>query len=270
MTNLEYHSRGEISKSDLDLIALSPLHYKQKWQNRDDKKTQAMILGDATHRLILEPDEFNKEFIVTPNVDRRTKAGKEAYAEFEKNSADKTILTHEVYADAKAMSEMVLGMKQTGAFLRDGKAEQSYFSELEGVKVKCRPDFYNEKLGLIIDLKTIGKDAIVKNFESTLANFNYHMQVAFYSDILRSLGKAVNEFLFIVVESKRPHYVGFYRLDEFSINEGRQRYIKLLEKYKWCVENDNWHGYAKLNDSGSLDIVQTVSLPAWKQYEEIG
>ncbi|MGG7074364.1 PD-(D/E)XK nuclease-like domain-containing protein [Campylobacter sp. 9BO] len=219
MTSKEYHSRPEISKSDLDLLAKSPLHLKLKHELKKEQ-TPSLLLGYVVHKLVLEPLEFESEFAIEPDCDKRTK---------------------------------------------DGKAEQAYFSELAGVAVKCKPDFFNESLGLIVDLKTTS-DASAVGFAKSVASFNYHIQAAFYTDVMASLGKEVNKFLFIAVETKAPFMVGFYELDEAALDLGRKRYGELLELYKFCSGNNEWWGYANF-DGKSIKAVQTLSLPAWKFYE---
>lgn len=266
MTNAEYHARGEISKSDLDLLAKSPLLLKMKKDGLyKSEATPSQILGSATHKLVLEPNDFNSEFAIEPKCDRRTKDGKAEYEAFINENQGKTILKAEIYEIAKQISDSVLQMKATAKFLKNGKAEQSYFSEINGVKVKCRPDFYNENLGLIIDLKTTS-DASPQGFSKSIANFNYHIQNAFYSDILQSLGKKVNKFLFIAVETKEPFLVGFYELDIAGIEKGRDRYKELLSLWKWCNENNEFFGYGDFTD-GKYSAVKTLNLPSWKFYE---
>lgn len=264
LSNKEYHARPEISKSDLDELAKSPLHFKNK---EFKEQTPSMLLGSVVHKLVLEPNDFKNEFSVCPKVDKRTKQGKELLNEFIANLNGTIAVEYDIFDIAKDMTNEVLAMKQTAVFLRDGKAEQSYFSELNGVKVKCRPDFYNEKLGLIVDLKTTS-DASAKSFMSSVANFNYHIQASFYMDIMRSLGYRADKFLFIAVETKSPYYVGFYELDADALEYGRSRYTELLELYKWCFENNNWYGYAK-KEKDKLNFIQTLSLPAWKYYEAV-
>ena len=39
LTNKEYHARPEISKSDLDLLARSPLHLKMKMRLKNNLAT---------------------------------------------------------------------------------------------------------------------------------------------------------------------------------------------------------------------------------------
>ena len=266
MTNAEYHARAEISKSDLDLLAKSPYLLKLKKDGLyKSEATPSQILGSPVHKLVLEPNDFINEFALQPMVDRRTKDGKAEFEKFQSENQGKTIITHELYETADIIREAVLNMQGTANFLKDGKAEQSYFSEIDGIKVKCRPDFYNENLGLIIDLKTTS-DASPNGFMKSIANFNYHIQTAFYSDILRSLGKKVNSFLFIAVETKEPYLVGFYELDEVAIDKGREKYKELLNLWKWCVENNNYFQYGDFKD-GKLNPVKTLNLPTWKFYE---
>lgn len=83
LSNAEYHSGSGISKSQLDMVELSPALLK--WQESapvDEEKLQALDMGTALHCLLLEPDEFDKRFIVAPAFNRRTTAGKAAEAEF--------------------------------------------------------------------------------------------------------------------------------------------------------------------------------------------
>lgn len=266
MTNKEYHARDEISKSDLDLLAKSPYHYKHK-DEFERKDSAALILGSAVHKLVLEPVDFYNEYNIEPDVDKRTKAGKAAYNEFLTNSGGKIVLDKETHDIIKQIAKSVKSMRETAVFLRDGLAEQSYFSEIDGVAVKCRPDFFNENLGLCIDLKTTS-DASPMGFARSVASFNYHVQAAFYSDILKQNGKAVNHFLFIAVETKKPYMVGFYELDEIAIEQGRKTYLELLERYKTCLKRNEWWGYARF-DGERINAVQTLSLPTWKFYEQI-
>lgn len=264
----DYHARAEISKSDLDLLAKSPYHFKFK-DEFEKPDSKALILGSAVHKLVLEPADFLKEFVAEPKADKRTKEGKEVYAEFLKGSEGKIILDAEAYEKATAIANAVNSMRETALFLKDGLAEQSYFAEIEGVPVRCRPDFLNEALGLCVDLKTTS-DASADGFAKSVANFNYHIQAAFYTDILRLCGKRVENFLFIAVETKKPYMTGFYTLDEAAIEQGRKTYLALLERYKLCLERNEWWGYAKFEpESKEIEAVQTLSLPAWKFYESI-
>lgn len=63
ISNHDYHSGPGISKSGLDLIHRSPLHYQYAVSAANDNKpTAAQALGTAAHALILEPAEFTKQY----------------------------------------------------------------------------------------------------------------------------------------------------------------------------------------------------------------
>lgn len=63
--NSEYHGGRGISKSGLDLIARSPLHYKfARDSANDNQPTAAQRIGTAAHDLILEPGEFWNRYAI--------------------------------------------------------------------------------------------------------------------------------------------------------------------------------------------------------------
>ena len=61
--NADYHGGPGISKSGLDLIRRSPQHYKAVVDGANDNQpTTAQAIGTAAHCLILEPQEFAKNY----------------------------------------------------------------------------------------------------------------------------------------------------------------------------------------------------------------
>ena len=78
LTNEEYHSLDYVSKSHLDLINKSPFHYWDRYINPErviPEPTKAMFLGSAFHTIVLEPDLFEKEYIVeSANAPKRPTA----------------------------------------------------------------------------------------------------------------------------------------------------------------------------------------------------
>ena len=63
--NIEYHTGPGISKSGLDLVHRSPMHYKavQEVANENRPDTQAYFVGREFHMLALEPDVFDVEYV---------------------------------------------------------------------------------------------------------------------------------------------------------------------------------------------------------------
>ena len=266
MTNKEYHAHPAVSKSDIDLFLASPAKFALKKAGKlPPLENSALILGSATHKLTLERADFDSEFSIEPVVDKRTKAGKEAYAEFYEKLGTKTAIHIDIYHQALAMADAVLAQDVAKRFLKDGFAERSFFSSYNGLEIKCRPDFYNEKLGVIVDLKTTSNLA---EFSKSVGNFNYHIQAALYTDIARANGLEVKNFLFIVVEKTAPFLVGFFELSENAVEYGRVCYQTALDKIialraqglEFPATNS-----VILSDDGKAQTqkIQTIDLPAW-------
>lgn len=77
LSNEAYHAGPGISKSQLDDIAINPAVYLwRKHAPVDVEKTAALDMGSALHCLLLEPEEFDKRFVVAPSFNRRTTQGK--------------------------------------------------------------------------------------------------------------------------------------------------------------------------------------------------
>ena len=107
MTNAEYHSHPAVSKSDLDLISRSPLHFKTA-KETPKVQTESMLLGSLVHKLVLEPDDFDNEYIVAPVCDRRTKQGKEIWNDFMESSAGMSVITEGLKSKAESIADAVL------------------------------------------------------------------------------------------------------------------------------------------------------------------
>ena len=92
MTEKEYRQHDGVSRSKLWKLRESPEKAKWSWEH-PEPPTPALLFGQAVHKLILEPVTFDDEFAVSPDCDRRTKAGKEAYNAFCEGLGDRAIIT---------------------------------------------------------------------------------------------------------------------------------------------------------------------------------
>lgn len=259
MTNEEYHSRSEISCSQIKTILKNPYEFLAKVKK---EPTKNMDFGSCVHKLLLEPEDFEKEFAIMPEIDKRTKEGKELFVQFMVKHGSKTFLNGEDFEKAKWCAQ--IAKEIAGAFFKNGEAEQSYFSELDGVPVRCRPDYYIEDKGIIVDVKTTA-DASRDGFIKSIANFGYHIQTAFYMDTLRSLGMKADKFMFVAIETKEPFMIGLYELDDVSIEHGRTQYKKALE----LISSDKINEFTAplYKDQNDFTVVQTLTLPNYVYYQ---
>ena len=257
--NAEYHCGPGISKSGLDLVHRSPMHYHAVVTAANDRTpTAAQELGTAAHALILEPGVFADSYVLAPKFDRRTKEGKAASAEFDAENEGKICLQPEAWEQLHAMASAVHSHQAAHALLTScpGEAEKSVYwiDATTGVLCRCRPDWWRDDF-IIPDLKTT-EDASPEGFAKSMANYRYDVQAAFYMDgIQAATGKRPKSFVFIAVEKKPPYAVGVYVLDSESLELGRAQYQHDLRIFAECERTGEWPGYG--------DKIQTISLPAW-------
>ena len=253
MTNAEYHAHPAVSKSDLDLINRSPMHFKYMKSNPKEQ-TEAMLFGSVAHKLILEPESFDTEYAIMPICDRRTKAGKEKYQEFIESSKGKILISSELFEKVSSVADVVKADPIVCKLISGGKAEQSYFWNENGVECKCRPDYLKDKL--VIDLKST-TDASPEAFVKASYNYRYHVQAWWYMHGLNKCGIDVENFVFIAFEKEPPYAFCVYAADDLMLELGEREAMKNLEVYCECLETDNWYGYEKNPE------IHSLSLPEW-------
>lgn len=257
MNNAEYHAHPAVSKSHLDQVARSPLHYWSRYVAEERvvfDPTPAMMLGTALHARVLEPELFTAEYALAPAVDRRTKAGKETW---EQAAAEgKTLLSSLEWEQVTGMAESVQAHPAARKLLaRPGQVELSLFwsDVATDIECKCRPDRLTED-GWVLDLKTT-EDASPTGFAKSAANFRYHVQASWYLDGVRQSGIDPKGFIFIAVEKRPPYAVAVYAADADMIAAGGREARRCLDLIAECRSTERWPGYG--------DTVQTLSLPKW-------
>jgi hypothetical protein len=217
-----------------------------------------MRLGTALHTHVLELDQWDQQIAVAPQCDRRTKAGKEAFAAFEADAAGKTVITAE---DAEVVMQMGRSiMRHPGAAMLlglAGKAETTHMwtDATYGLECKCRPDYLTNDGTIVVDLKTT-RDASPRGFRHSITSFRYHVQAGWYlHGIEQFTGKRPDQFIFVCVETTAPYAVAVYAADAEMIERGYQQAMEDLGKLAVCKAADNWPSYS--------DQIEPISLPDW-------
>lgn len=255
----DYRKADGISASDLSLIHRSPAHYREDLLNpRED--TPATIFGCLFHTLALEPELFDQEYGLLPEgLDRRTKEGKEIWADWQLANMGKTPISKEDFDKAQAMVNSLQGHSRAKAALTDGHAERSIFWRTESSShgpVLCKSRFdYVTSNGIVVDLKTC-PDARIEPFSRDVWKYRYHAKAAFYLDAYEAeFQRNANGFLLIAIEKDPPYAVAVYLTDETMIDQGRREYQLDLNVFAECLATDTWPAYP--------DEVQAIILPAW-------
>lgn len=243
-----------ISWSRLKHYAKSPAHFLEAWHNPPEQ-TPAMLLGSALHCLALEPEKFEARYVTAPACDRRTKAGRELWEEFETRAGGRAVLTPEQFAAANAMAGALLESTTAAKMLSLCQHREHtihWTDPLTDLPCKGVIDAWGDN-GFVLDIKTT--DDAGKSFSRTVANYMYHGQAAFYLDGLNTNGHEARQFFFIVVEKSAPYGVRTYMCDWEMMAAGRALYQRLLERHAECLAAGEWPGYP--------DEVVNLSLPAW-------
>lgn len=276
MDNKTYHAdTTRISKSGLDKIAQSPAHYYYHYlspERPEHVETDAMFMGSLVHKLILEPSEFGKTYMLLPagapaypqarSINAKIQSEDTAralkfYADLQSAYPGVQIVDSDLWDNAHRIRDAVMAHGFARELLSDGEAERTVlFDDPDtGAKCKCRPDWMRPD-NIVVDLKTTG-DASSRSFGSSSFNYRYHVQAPFYLDgINHEFGyERVKHFVFIAVEKTPPYGVGVYFADNDTIELGRQEYRRNLSTYASCIESGKWPAYS--------DEPTALQLPAW-------
>lgn len=266
MTNSEYHAHPAISKSVLFKIRESPEKFRYYMDN-PQPKTPMLVFGSAFHKWALEPEGFFSEFAVSPEINRRTKAGREEWEAFAADNSGKDIISTEDFETIRLMTETVRANKYARTLLDGSAHEQSFFwtDDLTGEECKCRPDILLDKpsVHIIADLKSC-ESADTDSFMRDAIKYGYHLQAFMYTDgVRRSTGNSY-QFVFIAVEKKPPYAVNIMQADDLFIKYGEDTFRELIGIYHECKQTGNWWGY-----NGFSGIINNLGIPAYirREYE---
>ena len=265
MTEQEYNKAPGIRRSLLWEIRRSPAHLKWRMDNPPEA-TPALIFGQALHAAVLTPEDYGRQFAVMPNVDRRTKAGREAWEAAAAEAQGRTQIAFDWAEQIAAMVQAVRG-NPMAARLLDGPHETSYFwaDTMTGEGCKCRTDAETDigDMHLIVDLKSC-QDASTDAFMRDALNYGYDVQAAMYTDGYKAVTGQEASFVFIAVEKNPPYAVNILQADTLFMQHGQDRYRHLLGLYHECRQRNQWPGY-----TGFDGYIASLGLPAWlaKDYQ---
>lgn len=259
MTDKEYRQHEGISRSALWKMRESPEKAKWAWDH-PEPPTPALLFGQAVHKLLLEPETFDDEFAVAPNIDRRTKDGKAAYNAFCEALGDRAIITPDQFQTAVEMRNTAIHAPFVAKLLK-GEHEKpiSWLDDLTGETCKIRLDVLSEIDGrpLIVDYKST-QDASTDGFMRHAINLGYDFQAAMYCEGVEKVTGKKPIFVFIPQEKTAPYAVNILQADDLFLKRGYEIYRELLGIYHECKTSGNWYGYL-----GAYNIINNLALPSY-------
>jgi hypothetical protein len=234
----EYRQMSGLSKHELDNFAVAPSYYLHR-KAQEWKPSRSMEMGTLIHSLVLEG---RVDYAVGPEVDRRTKAGKEEWALFCEENIGKTIVTVDEAWIINGCYKACEPLMEHCAYDSDN-IETSLFWERDGIACKGRPDMIAQINGetCLVDLKTTND---IRNFDSSFHRFRYDVQAAWYQyGFQQAAGLSeVPGFWFLVVDTEAPHLAQFMRAGSEILEQANAKIEEELAHFSRCQTAQEWPG----------------------------
>lgn len=233
----------------------SPAHYWDTSYLNPDRDTsddsgaadeaKGRRLGRAVHTLLLDPAEFERSFTTRPGAfdSWRTKAAREWRAEHV--LAGYTVLEPAEMLLVKGMTEALRGHAIHRDGILDGAIELSMIwkDAKTGVWLKSRPDAIPISAPMFGDIKCVA-DARRLAVQRSMNEYAYDMQMALGSIGYETvIGREIEDFVLIFVESKRPFAVAVRPIDGERIKWAKLKLRHSIDTFARCWEEGRWPSY---------------------------
>ena len=218
------------------------LYFKRKHGLAVRKDTKDLMIGRATHALVLEGRAtFDAQYAVggpvNPNTGKPFNANSKAYKQWAA-AHGKPVLKVDEGTMIVEMNAAVRSHAVAGELLAEGMPEGVVRADYRDVACQIRVDWFNPQHG-IIDLKTCNN---LTYFESDAKKFGHIHQAAFYQAVV---GQAVGNLAeipvhIIAVEKQEPYRCGVWRLAPDVLKHARKENEQAMERLKRCEETAHW------------------------------
>jgi hypothetical protein len=261
-----------LSASAMGHFERSPEHFIQYRLTPYDP-SDAQEVGTAFHVLLLQPEKFAEKVAVL-NLEERpdkemtmaSKANRAWKQQFEAINAKKAIISVPDYENVQRMVEKVRTLPHVMELLgyTRAKYEVPYKWFRKGVELNGILDVDSDEF--VLDVKKT-RDAEPRKFSRSIFDYGYDLQGACYQDAKAGGKLRFGNYLpyyILAVEDTPPYGVSLHRLSKDVLDSAFENYLKLIDLFALCVQNQQWPGYeykAPLNSDG----VFTVDLPFWKR-----
>lgn len=269
----EYHADpvpgGSLSSTGVRRIMKAPAKFRY-YQLHPEPPRKELEIGSAAHAKVLgvgSPFEVVCDAEGVPFDAWRSKDAKARVRAI--RDAGRIPVKPDEAELVDAMAEAVLANVDARALLESPGAEEvSLFGidDATGVWKRGRVDFLGEPdtegWVPVVDYKTT-KDAHPAEIEKALFNYGYYQQAPWYLDLAHEVGPygpGVHPVFAFIFQEKEPPYLCTVAAPEpDAIEWGRIRNRKAIDRYRQCVEADEWPGYA--------ETIVRIGLPRWAAYQ---
>lgn len=251
----DYHAdRDSLSVSGAKVMLKAPALFRYQQDNPVHK--DVFDFGSAAHALVLG---VGAEIVEIQADDWRTKLVQAARDDAREEGL--VPLLSKDYLRVREMADALSSHRLATRLLSEGRPEVSAYAPdgATGVMRRGRFDWLGSTI--LTDYKTAASSE-PNAFVKAAANFGYHMQAAWYTDLARDLGHPADAFAFIVQEKEAPYLVTVIELPAELVEVGRDRNRRALERFRDCTESGYWPGYVP------DDTFAQPAAPRWALYDQ--
>lgn len=240
----------------------------------EEESTLCKELGVATHALLLEPEEFERQYVVMPDFhlmpenktakgeqteSKNSKFYRDRVSEFAVANRGKIIIGREQFDKCLYAIECIRSHHSAPALIEGAKFEQTLQGEIGGVLFKGRIDIL--KPGLIADLKTTF-NAEERTFGRTAANQNYAFKLAIYRELYRQEFGEVADVQILVQEIGGDYDTCITNVPDIVLDNKFAEVLRVILHYKVCQSTGSWPGV----DKGMKQV--ELYVPNWAMPED--
>lgn len=241
-TRAEYDATVALNYSGSKKLLVSPLHYKQ-YLAEPAEETKALRIGSAIHAAILEPETFSSRYICGLDVDKRTKAGKEAAEAFLATVGDKIVLSPDEFSLVTSVAlSAIQALNRLGITFVE--TETMYKVDYCGVPLKSAIDAVGED-GYLYDVKSC--ESAAPTFTGALGaikGYKYNLQAHFYRTVYElATGKRPRGFRFLFIEKEPPYATAIYEIGPNLMSYAVADFEAAVKLYQAGINFDSWPGY---------------------------
>lgn len=309
----EYLERPEMSASALEMLIENARKYKLCREGKLDLWTKEKDYGTVFHTCILEPEKRDETFVIADDIKdsirelaqypddrfevvdahnknlkkfqeaKRDNPGKivitttEAHALMRyKEMRKKIILRTDEFTEIQALIAKAMDLKDFKEWLEQGKKEQVFFGEIQGVPFKIRTDLLvpigdDPKVVQVFDLKTLYAEATAHNFGKASAERFYFLSEIIYRKVLKQNGFTVAGYSFVAASKVPWSGADYFKHQDLIVGnedyemegEGQKILDYGIAKYKYCFKHNVWPERQFDYAANEFPIVSEVILPMW-------
>ncbi len=241
-------------------------HYYRFGMNRKRAVSKAMTNGTAFHTAVLEPDDFDKLYVIAgqcdarkANGDRCQNPGTRIYRndsfcgvkghhpkpDFEEKDGGPEIVEEDARNAMVIARDNLHKHKHIMKYFKGAGASEVtgiWIDPDTGVRCKLRIDRELERATHHVDLKFTASAAVQK-FKRQVWSMGWMHRSAFYRRGMAALDRPATASIIIASESEPAHDCNLFILDEAQIDLIGGRISKHLEEFAACQKSGKWPGY---------------------------